>query len=133
MGEVARIPKSWGQGVGGAGMASDRRVWCGGVVGQGAGPGGCLPMLTGLLAPSRALLPSIRYRVEDLVALGGKGTLKKDLSALRDSFIETAAQAASERLLLAERCGALGTRPSSAPHRRPSIRSHAWLRVPRSS
>jgi hypothetical protein len=46
-------------------------------------------------------------RVEDLVVLGGKGTLKKDLSALRDTFIETAAQAASERLLLAERCGAL--------------------------
>jgi hypothetical protein len=48
------------------------------------------------------------------VVLGGKGTLKKDLSTLRDTFIETAAQAASERLLLAERCGALALPPFAA-------------------
>ena len=35
--------------------------------------------------------------------LGGKMTLKKDLSTLRDTLVEKAATSASERLLLEER------------------------------
>jgi hypothetical protein len=41
--------------------------------------------------------------VEDLVVLGGKTTLKKDLGALRDSLLERATSSAAERLLLDER------------------------------
>ena len=45
----------------------------------------------------------IFFRVEDLVVLGGKTTLKKDLSVLRDSLVERATASASDRLLLEER------------------------------
>ena len=61
------------------------------------------------------------------MVLGGKGTLKKDLSALRDSFIEAAAQSASDRLLLAERCCALPHHltppPRPEPGHHPSLRA----------